>query len=215
MKLELTEQTAVLLAFTPRTEHHGPDLESRATLKFGADLTNDFLLEVDPRLKHMLYEKADDAQEDLLEDAPLTKLRIPALSPNYPMKSDWKGVGYTLQMIVGVTGKADIHLDLCNIDKIRYTPKDGGTVSVTFNVACNPSEKDIGTIYGLMGKEVTLTLTPPSAEKLAEMNKAKNNTEPLFKEPAANTAPTDEEQLAQAEAGLGSDDTDDDELEAA
>ncbi|MDB5814009.1 MAG: hypothetical protein JWN23_1126 [Rhodocyclales bacterium] len=188
MQLELEKQTAILLAFTPRTEHHGPELESRATLKFLANVGADFLLEIDPRLRTMLYEKADDAQEELLEDVPLTKLRIPALSPNFPLKSDWKGIGYQLDMDVGVTGKSNISLDLCNVDKIRYTPKDGGTVELTFNVACDPSEHDVGTIYNLMGKEVLMWLTPPSAEKIARMNKASEKTEPLFKdEPAPDS----------------------------
>lgn len=182
MQLELAKQTATLLAFTPRTEHHGPELESRATLKFLVNVTNDFLIEIDPRLRTMLYEKADDTQEELLGDAPLTKLRIPALSDNFPLKSSWKGIGYELGMDVGISGKSNINMDLCNVDKIRYTPKDGGTVELTFNIACDPSERDVGTLYSLMGKKVTLSLVPPSAEKMAEMNKAAANTEPLFKE---------------------------------
>ncbi|MDB5813511.1 MAG: hypothetical protein JWN23_628 [Rhodocyclales bacterium] len=187
MQLVLESRSAILQSFTARTEHHGPELESRSTLRFSLDVSNDILSEIHPSLRHMIYEKEVDAQEELL-DVPLTKLRIPQLKPNYPLKSDWKGIGYEMKMDVGVSGHDDVNLDLCNIDKFIYEPKEGGTVNIKFNVACDPSEKDVGTIYSLMGKEVTLSLTPPSAEKMAQMNKAAATTEPLFKdEPAPDS----------------------------
>ncbi len=214
MQLDLSKQTAILAVFLPRPEHHGPDLVSRSTLKFHCNVSNDFLLEIDPRLRMMLYEREVEEQEPLLDEH-LTKLRIPALSPNYPLKSDWKGIGYEVALDVGITGKSNISMDLCNVDKLRYTPKEGGTVEITFNVACDPSEHDVGTLYSLMGKEVTLSLTPPSAEKMAEMNKAKDKTEPLFSEREENKPQSSQEALNElfgepdGEGQAGDDDQDD------
>lgn len=200
MQLELTAVTAKLMPFVARVERHGKAQTPRATLRFYVEVPNEILIGIDPALRSMLYEAEDPAQADLVERPP-TKLRIPALAPNFPLKSDWKGVGYTVDIEIGVTGKKNVSLDLCNIDKFSYHPKEGGTVGVSFNVACNPSGADVGTIYSQMGQDVILTVTPPdSASNAAPGNgEAQQNTLWPFQK---DTPPTDEEQLQQVEEAL-------------
>jgi hypothetical protein len=164
----LERQHAKLTSLNARAEKHGDENVPAADLAFTFNAPNDILSEFDPALKSSLYRKPDAAgdQADLLpEPGWLPKLRFPAMSA---FKWDFEMIGGQITIHYGPSGKGDIALDITKADGLKFQPKDGGTVEVSFRVAIRPSEKEIGKLFAMIQEDVELSLSPPAADAQLE-----------------------------------------------
>jgi len=160
---ELTEQRSKLANVNIRAELHGEETKIAVDLKIDIKVSNDVLSFFDPDLKAALYEKANDAKQGELIDEPghLPALKFP---PMAPIKWDWTGAGYDAIVNYGVSGKDDITMIQTEIDTFKFDCQDGGTVAISFRIIAHPTPDEIGRLSELVQREITLTLTPPSAE---------------------------------------------------
>lgn len=157
----LTNQSATLTSFNPRSEQHGDEPTPAADLKFAVAMESALLAMLDPQLRHTLYCKREGVDPDLVNQAhEAPNLRFPKLEP-----LRWKHeiVGATLTVHHGLGGASDIVIDGCNVNKFSVDPQEGGTVIVGFRVQCKPSEAACGKLCLLIGEGVDITLEPPAA----------------------------------------------------
>ena len=96
----------------------------------------------------------------------LPELRFPDLQP---VAYGWEGMGYRVVFHLGFSGQEDLYLINCKLDKFVFDLKEGGSVELSFNIKCHPSKEESGVLDHLMKEQVDITLEPPSAEKLAQM----------------------------------------------
>lgn len=164
MPFALERQNVVLVNFNARSEMHGEERAPAADLKLSMDAPNDVLAEFDPALKSSLYRRPDgnDSQAELL-DVPgyLPKLRFPKMGG---FGWDEKIVGATLTIHWGANDRSQILLTDCIVDRFAFEPADGGTVQLSFRVACHPDEKQAGKLYTLTQSSVEISLAPPNAD---------------------------------------------------
>lgn len=164
MQFDISNTKATLIHYSPRAEIHGPDKVPAGDLKVRADLTNDSLALFHPTLKHMLFCKDAPANADLADQATTDEkfVRFPQL----PMlKWDGEIKGATVTIHQGISPKADIVLDLCDVDNFSIEPKQGGTVTVTFRIQAHPDEKQSGKLCGLIGTDIEISVDSPKAEE--------------------------------------------------
>jgi len=159
--IDLTNQTAKLNSITPRQECHGEDRVPAFSLGIAWRTTNDLLSELDSTLKFALYKK-DEGQDDLLNDpGHVTKLKYPLLKG--PISWDWSGAGYEMTIHQGVSGKGDITIQDVVLDKLKIDPQDGGELIVSVKADCRPTPMQMGELCTMLGSEISISLTPPSA----------------------------------------------------
>lgn len=146
-----------------RPEKHGDEKKLAADLKIEIEVANDVLSEFHPALRSALYQKSDAAQGELLDKGDnLTALRFPILGS---LSWDVEMKDYTMIMHYGIGG-SDLTMIECTVDKFRFTPKDGGTVSVVFRVIIHPQATELGRVFDLsLQKTVDISLIPPDEQK--------------------------------------------------
>lgn len=164
----LKEQNAKLSNLNLRAELHGEEHKIACDLQFEIKVSNDVLSEFDASLKSAIYRAADagDAPiDDMFKDQPgyLPKIKFPLMSP---FKWGYENAGYAVTVHLGVSGKADILMILCKVDKFRFDCQDGGTVIVCFRVIAHPEPDDIGRLSEMIQQELSITLQPPSADEV-------------------------------------------------
>ena len=169
---QLSEQPANI-KFTPRVEKHGPDKVPACTLNMSLKGPNTLLDFFDTDLRAFLFMPPPEGEKDLADQGDedggyLSKIRFPELGK----KQDWsyEGGGYRAVIGGGLNTDNDLIFVECKLDKFSFTFEQGGTVCITFNITCDPNEKEAGRLYKLNGSEVDLTLEPPSAEDQAQMD---------------------------------------------
>jgi hypothetical protein len=181
MTFEIQEFAPVKMTnMNTRTEKHGVESVPAVDLNFSMDAMNSVLSNFDGGLLSALYHRVkttDDAQAELEGVEPITdlpNLRFPKLAP---IKWDWKGMGYTLQIDYGLGAERCIELEGLEVGKIVLDCKEGGTVEVKFQVQCcsGLTEAIIGKLAMMNGQEVHISLRAP---KTLEETGAK--FEPLF-----------------------------------
>jgi len=165
---ELDRQGAQLQHVNPRSEVRGKDRVACADLKIAFTTGADVLAEFDPSLRAMLFRAPDanDSQAELLEgDDALAKLRFPKLGALH-----WSDaiIGGTVTVHFGASGKADVVLGGCTIDRFTFTPKDGGSVEIAFRVRCEPDEKQFGKLCSLVQNEIEISVEPPAEDAMQE-----------------------------------------------
>jgi hypothetical protein len=169
MQFALERQQVKLANFNARSELHGEDREPAADLKIEMTAPNDILSEFDPDLKSSLYRKANgtDAQAELLSDGPgyLPKLRFPKMGA-----FDWgeQLAGAVLTIHWGPSGRSDLVLQECIVDKFSFAASDGGQVFITFRVRCKPDEKQAGKLFTMTQTTIEISLAPPTIEARPE-----------------------------------------------
>lgn len=173
MKFEFPYLTKCKLSsVNVRSEKHGPELVPAVDLKIVVDASNDILEKFDPALKEALYYRAeqDDAgQEDLDGIEPVTNLpnlRFPKLDA--PLKWDHSGAGYRLDIDFGLGGASNLIMFGCEINNLAFSPKEGGTVEVSFRVQVSSiDDLTLGRVAGLVQHEISIILTAPTVEDVA------------------------------------------------
>lgn len=153
--------------FTSRSQKEGDRRVPAVTLAFTFNAPNDVLSEFSPDLKASLYRRphagegdvADNADTRLDDPSYLPRLKFPGMKND--IKLDTKIVGAVVTVHHGIGGKSDLVLDECLVDAFEFAPQDGGTVVVSLNVACKPSNALAGELHGHQDQEVVVTITPP------------------------------------------------------
>lgn len=158
-----------------RNEMHGNDLVPALDLQFTAQATNVFLDRIDPGLRHVFCERPSGGKQEDLDSMQNTPARRCGNLIEMPIKVTKEYVGYKLTIIVG-TGRdaSNIEIPDCKVNKFVFDIKDGGAMPSKWRVqASGVSAGVIGQCGVMHGKEVTITLTPPTAaEERAQAEKA-------------------------------------------
>lgn len=157
-----------------RSEKHGPELVPAVDLKLAIDASNDIMDKFHPDLKASLYFKAapDDGEQDELEGIePVTNLpnlKFPRLEG--ALKWDHSGAGYTLEVDYGLGGDSNLTLYGCEINNFALSPKEGGTVELTFRVQVTDlDERILGKLAGLCQHDIHIILTAPAPAEVASI----------------------------------------------
>lgn len=155
--------------FISRTNKHGNERVPAATLQLIYRSSNDVLSEFNSDLKASLYRRPHNDEGDMADQAD-TRLDDPGYLPclKYPnMKNKVsladKLVGATVTVHHGIGGQSDLVLGDCTVDKFQFDPQEGGTVVVSLNVACMPSNGQAGELHGKQDQDVVITITPPDS----------------------------------------------------
>jgi hypothetical protein len=156
-----------------RSEMHGSDHVPALDISMSCRLPNDVLSMFNGNLKSMFYQRAGGkAQPELEGVTPISdmpSLRCPLLEP-VRLKSEF--AGYALSISHGI-GSAGIELAGCEVRKFKVDCLDGGTVELSFQVQASGVQPSvIGLVGALLGQEVEVLLTAPTAEQQAEFAKA-------------------------------------------
>lgn len=162
MAFEYERQLTKLIHINVRTEKHGDQDVTAIDMDFRYTSSNQSLVMFSPTLKSCLFQKEDTPQQDINPDPDhLTVLKNPKMGP---IKWDEKYEGARFVVHIGASGKEDVVFADAKVSKFVIEPKEGGTVVYGYQVRCNPTDKDIAKIAGLLNQEVYVTLDPESGE---------------------------------------------------
>ncbi|KKB61523.1 hypothetical protein WM40_22530 [Robbsia andropogonis] len=175
--LTLKQIKAKITSVQPRAEMNGKNKTKPAcTIKIEASRSNLILNEFDPQLRGAFYQSGDEAkgQAELIQNEDLgglTALRFPWFRQD--IKHDKQLTGYTTILHTGINDQSWIELEDCNIKDFVFALKEGGSVNVTFNINCHPTEKEQGRIDHLLMSDIEISILPPqTAETLFDEKKA-------------------------------------------
>lgn len=170
---------AKLVSSNSRPEHHGAELVPAIDLKFSADVSNDFLDQIDPLLRQCFYTSHDKTEPIPGETKTTPNLLFKDLiDMPIKLKKTYEGYRLTIDRGLGEERGSNIVIGDCKVNEIKPDMKDGGTVNVTWRVqASGVDSGTIGDCGVLQGHEIKLKLEAPSLEQ------EKNN--PPFKQPKA------------------------------
>ena len=165
MKLDfiLTKQAAKVAHLNVREEKHGDEPIIAIDIKVEADVTNDFLSYLSPTLKWSLYSKNPN-QGELIED----ETHLPVLRYQELGLIGWDGeMDQAIAIFHGAKKSDDTELE-CEVDKLRFTCRDGGTVTVVFRIKVLPTPAQAAMLMCLLGKETRISVRPLDGEEFAE-----------------------------------------------
>lgn len=153
---ELSKHKCKIAHLNIREETHGEDKVLAEDIKVQADVPNDFLSYLAPTLKWSLYDKAQDAQGELIEDAGhMPRLRYSQLPP-----LAWAGEMKKATFVIHGAKKADDLVFEADVDKLVLDCKDGGTVAIKFSAAVYPTAEESGRLAALLGQEHKVSVRP-------------------------------------------------------
>ena len=161
MKLEfiLTKQVAKIAHLNVREEKHGDEPIIAIDIKVETDVTNDFLSYLSPTLKWSLYSK-NPTQGELIED----DNHLPVLRYQELGLIGWDGeMDQAVAIFHGAKKSDDIELE-CEVDKLRFTCRDGGTVTATFRIKVLPTPGQSAALMCMLGKETKISVRSVDAE---------------------------------------------------
>ena len=168
MTFEVEQFTSVRLTnINPRMEKHGVESVPAVDINFTMDAANDVLSYFDGALLTALYtlhEKPKQEQTDL-DGVPavshLPNLRFPKMAP---LRWDWKGAGYALEIDYGLGSGRNIALEGVEVGKFVIDCKEGGTVELKFQCQCvaGLTEAIMGKLSLMIGQEVKIELRAPT-----------------------------------------------------
>lgn len=157
LELELTGAAAVLTDWAPKGDVDDPFV----VLKISCDLGADCLAFFAPDLKERMVLLA--AIEDLVGG---DTLKVRDNGEIYPMCRSEKMAGALLKLDFGL-GKAMDYPE-AEVGKFEITPWDGGKVTLDFEAKIRPDEGQVGRLYYLRKRPITITLEPAEPPKMAE-----------------------------------------------
>lgn len=151
----LAKQNAKVAHINIREEKHGEENVLAADLNITASVPNTFLEGLSPGLRASLYDNEKDGLDLDPENPHTVVLR-------YPQMSSFVWAGEMAKALFTVHGakKADDLGFTADINKLRLTPKDGGTVDIQFRVQIQPQPEDIGDITTYLGQNVKVSVKP-------------------------------------------------------
>lgn len=157
-----------IIAVTVVSELCGKERRHGCSIKFEMKSNNFVLIEFNPQLRHALYEYDDAPKQPALEGVEdemlgLTRLKFPKLG--MPLKYEWEGAGYELQLHIGASGRDDIVLEDVGLSDFQFQCNEGGSVITTFKAMTRPTAQQQGRIDHMLQLETELSLKPPSAKQ--------------------------------------------------
>jgi hypothetical protein len=161
MKLQLSAQRAFLSNVNARAEMKGEEREPAADLAIRFDTANDILANFSPSLKSLLYYFDDARPADLADQGKAAEpgyaphLRYPMLDAPIKWNDEMLGAECRIQ-----TGNQTLFLRDVKVNAFKFTPKDGGTVTVEFRVQAHPDEKSFGKLCTMIQTEVEISIDP-------------------------------------------------------
>ena len=159
IRLELNNTVATFDNYNPRTEKNGPDRVPACDLNFSIVQSADVLAFFSPTLKSHLFDT--EGPKDLADGM---RLRYPDMG--YPLHHDGEMTGVRFEIDSGIKGPM-VFPD-SKITKFRYTPMEGGSVIVEFQVQCKPDEKQAGKLYTLQAQNLTVSLIPADLPEMGD-----------------------------------------------
>mgnify|MGYP006159889969 CR=1 FL=1 len=69
----------------------------------------------------------------------------------------------------GLGGDSNIVLDDCKIDKFKFAPKYGGTVTVFFRIVAHPETRASGLLCDLIGRDIKVMIKLPPPANVQEL----------------------------------------------
>lgn len=159
-QFELIEQTAKLSHINVRSETHGGETVVGADLKIVFVENNGILSEFHPRLRFAFYMKDENPQQASLEgQEPEPSIRVfGGLIKGFDIEYDLKGAEVVIKY--GLGGSSDIHLETANINSFKVGLLEGGSVSMSFVIKCNPTSDQVSKLTELLGNEITISVKP-------------------------------------------------------
>lgn len=162
MAFEIEEGKVQLVGLNMRTEKHGEADKLAADLDFVWETGNGVLAMFAPSLRSCLYTRADDLVNQADHDPEsLTVLRFGEMAP-----IRWEGQeieGGELLFHTGVSAKSTVKFELVHVHKYRLECKEGGTVSVRFQVQLHPEEVQMGRLAKFFSdKACVVSVVPPA-----------------------------------------------------
>lgn len=154
----LYQQTARLAQFKPRVERHGDEPAGAADLYVNFIESSGILSELHPLLRHSLY-RVDDADPQGSTVPPEPTVRIFGdLIEELKFKRELKGALVVIGF--GLGGPSDIMLDPVDVLGFSAGLMEGGSVHFSFRIKCHPTSEQAKKLYEVMGREITITVTP-------------------------------------------------------
>lgn len=160
LRFTLDNVTATLENLNTRTEKSGQDKVPACDLKISAALASSVLDFFELTLKSHYFNEA--GPRDLADGMPLRDPR-----EVYPHTRSEEMENATVSIGYGV-GAPMVFTD-CHVDSFRLTPKEGGTVIVSFRVQCKPdAHAQLPHLYLLQEKGIELSITPAELPVMEE-----------------------------------------------
>ena len=166
----LDNQNVLVTSVSGNGENHGTEIKLGMTVAVKFTVGNTILNQFGDNYLQALYERGPEDDADLdAQGKPdlLPVMRIPNMKP---LGIKWDGAGYRVIFHQGLSGDEDIILIQSAIDSVVFDCKQGGSVEVALKIKCHPFEaEDRGALLGLIKQPCDITLEPPSAEDIAQM----------------------------------------------
>lgn len=147
---ELAKQSVKISHINSRLEMHGEEEVLAVDVKMSADVPNAMLDLLTPGLRQAIYDRGPQAD---IDDDHLTVVRFPSM-PSF----DWAAGLEAAEFVIHTGKKADDIAFSADVNNLKLTPKDGGTVSITFRAQILPEPEEVGTLTGLLGQKVKVTV---------------------------------------------------------
>lgn len=168
-QFQLSRQPAKIDSFNPRAEKHGDENVPAGDIKITVTGHSSMLDAFDPKLRPLLYRKPDlsGEQQALLEGDDLTALALPNLKP---LQLDEDFPGYTLEISAGLDFSQPLVLSDVKLSNFKFAPENGGSLKVSLSAACHPDEEQAGVLCSLIQETPYISLQPPVAAAVAQMD---------------------------------------------
>lgn len=174
--LKCDEQVATISNVNLRAEKHGDDPVPACDIAVRFQTGAKVLDSLAKGLRSALY-SSDEANGQ--KRVPGTgsgddgeKFRFNGALGPLKIKKEWPG--YKAGIVWGdLAGSINLQLADVNVTRISAEPQDGGTVEIALQLQCHPTKEAYGDLAQINQREITLTLTPPSASLLKKLEKEK------------------------------------------
>lgn len=165
---ELKCQQVLLANLTTRVEKHGDEDKPAASLKCEITLANTVLDQFNPKLLKAFYENNEaKAQAELIKNDMFPDLKFLPLKPiSWDEEYENNRV-----LLVNDLNPEEVNFILadCTLKGFSFTMKDGGSVTVSFTINCDPSGEAIGWLYNMQKHNILITIEAPEALKVEQM----------------------------------------------
>lgn len=161
---QLENHHVVLSKLTTRTEKHGDEDVPAASLRITAAVHSGMLDLFNTSLRKTFFCKprVGDQQRIPLEAGDdRTSIAIPEIKD---LSWDAEYPGYQLSLGVDLEASKPVVLKGVDLSKFAFEFIEGGSVRISFSVACTPDGDQVADLYEWQGKELLLSLTPPKAD---------------------------------------------------
>ena len=162
-QFSMQDRNVKVASVNPRAEKHGEDNVLAADIKIQANCASTVLDHFEPKLRSLLFRKPAVGEQQALPvdgNEGMTGIRCPELGE---LSWDAELTGYTMKITRGMGLAEPLLIDGVDLKKFRFSPLEGGTVAISFNVVCHPDTEQMGQLCDLIQEEVELTLIAPKA----------------------------------------------------